>query len=48
MKFEANRSMNAEGFGGAKIQRQFEKYPNCVDKAKRARHYIRQARCGGG
>lgn len=32
----------------AKIQQQFEKYPNCIDKAQRARHYIRQARSGGG
>jgi len=32
----------------AKIQQQFEKYPNCIDKVKRARHYIRQARSGGG
>ena len=30
----------------AKIQEQFEKYPNCVDKVKRARHYIAQARSG--
>jgi hypothetical protein len=32
----------------AKVQQQFEKYPNCIDKVKRARHYIRQARAGGG
>jgi len=31
----------------AKIQQQFEKYPNCIDKVKRARVYIRQARSGG-
>ncbi|MDH5559035.1 MAG: hypothetical protein OEZ03_16935 [Alphaproteobacteria bacterium] len=31
----------------AKIQQQFEKYPNCIDKVKRARKYIRQARNGG-
>ncbi len=30
----------------AKIQEQFEKYPNCIDKVKRARHYIAQARSG--
>ena len=30
----------------AKIQQQFEKYPNCIDKVERARHYIRQARSG--
>jgi hypothetical protein len=32
----------------AKVQQQFEKYPNCIDKVKRARHYIQQARNGGG
>lgn len=32
----------------AKVQQQFEKYPNCIDKVKRARHYIQQARSGGG
>lgn len=32
----------------AKVQQQFEKYPNCIDKVERARHYIRQARAGGG
>ena len=26
----------------AKIQLEFEKYPNCIDKVKRARAYIRQ------
>lgn len=31
----------------AKIQEQFEKYPNCIDKVGRARTYIRQARTGG-
>lgn len=31
----------------AKIQQQFEKYPNCIDKVNRARHYIQQARNGG-
>lgn len=30
----------------AKVQQQFEKYPNCVDKANRAREYIRMARRG--
>ncbi len=30
----------------AKIQEQFEKYPNCIDKVKRARTYIAQARSG--
>lgn len=27
----------------AKIQQQFEKYPNCVDKVKRARFYLARA-----
>ncbi len=27
----------------AAIQKQFEKYPNCIDKVERARHYIRRA-----
>lgn len=31
----------------AKVQEQFEKYPNCIDKVKRARHYIRQAQQKG-
>jgi hypothetical protein len=31
----------------AKIQEQFEKYPNCIDKVERARYYISQARAGG-
>ena len=30
----------------AKIQEQFEKYPNCIDKVKRARFYIAKARSG--
>jgi hypothetical protein len=30
----------------AKIQEQFEKYPNCIDKVKRARYYIAKARSG--
>lgn len=28
----------------AKIQQQFDKFPNCINKAARARHYIKQAR----
>ena len=28
----------------ARIQQEFGKYPNCLDKAKRARAYIRRAR----
>lgn len=27
----------------AKIQQQFDKYPNCVNKVKRARYYIRRS-----
>ena len=27
----------------AKIQEEFGKYPNCVDKVRRARYYIRQS-----
>lgn len=27
----------------AKIQQEFGKYPNCLDKVKRARYYIRQS-----
>jgi len=30
----------------AKVQQQFEKYPNCIDKVHRAREYIRRARQG--
>ncbi len=28
---------------GAKVQQEFGKYPNCVDKAKRARFHIKRA-----
>ncbi|WP_455210123.1 hypothetical protein [Kaarinaea lacus] len=31
---------------GAKVQQQFGKYPNCVNKVKRARYYIKQAKLG--
>jgi hypothetical protein len=31
---------------GAKIQQEFGKYPNCVDKARRARFHIRRAVSG--
>ncbi|RRJ85232.1 hypothetical protein [Aestuariirhabdus litorea] len=27
----------------AKVQQQFEKYPNCIDKVQRARAYIKQS-----
>ncbi len=27
----------------AKMQQQFDKYPNCIDKVKRARYYIRES-----
>lgn len=30
----------------AKVQQQFEKYPNCINKVYRAREYIRMARRG--
>jgi hypothetical protein len=30
----------------AKVQQQFEKYPNCIDKVQRARKYIRMAEQG--
>lgn len=26
----------------ARVQEQFEKYPNCIDKVRRARYYIRR------
>ena len=29
--------------GAAKVQQEFGKYPNCVDKVKRARYYIKQS-----
>ena len=28
---------------GAKIQQQFDKFPNCINKVARARHYIRRS-----
>lgn len=28
----------------AKIQQQFDKFPNCINKAARARHYIRRSK----
>lgn len=33
--------------GAAKVQQQFDKFPNCINKVKRARIYIRNARTGG-
>ncbi len=27
----------------AKVQQQFEKWPNCIDKVRRARYYIKQS-----
>lgn len=30
----------------AKVQQEFEKYPNCIDKVRRARRYISLARQG--
>jgi hypothetical protein len=32
--------------GAAKIQQEFGKYPNCAEKVKRARYYIKQAEKG--
>ena len=31
---------------GAKVQQQFGKYPNCINKVKRARYYLKQAKLG--
>lgn len=30
--------------GAAKIQEEFEKYPNCINKVQRAREYIKRSR----
>lgn len=32
--------------GAAEIQQEFAKYPNCIDKVKRARYYIQQSTKG--
>jgi hypothetical protein len=32
---------------GAKIQQEFGKYPNCVDKVRRARYHLRRAAAAG-
>jgi hypothetical protein len=32
--------------GAARVQQEFGKYPNCIDKVKRARYYIKQAMKG--
>ncbi len=32
--------------GAAKVQYEFEHYPNCIDKVRRARAYIKSARTG--
>lgn len=29
--------------GAAKVQLEFERYPNCIDKVKRARAYLKRA-----
>ena len=29
--------------GAAKVQYEFERYPNCIDKVKRARDYLKRA-----
>lgn len=33
--------------GAAKVQQQFDKFPNCISKVKRARIYLRNVRAGG-
>jgi hypothetical protein len=33
--------------GAAKTQQEFGKYPNCVDKVRRARRYLRKAAAAG-
>lgn len=33
--------------GAAKVQAEFGKYPNCIDKVQRARAYIAKSRSGG-
>jgi len=33
--------------GAAKVQQEFGKYPNCVDKVKRARYQLRRAAAAG-
>ena len=39
-----NLTKAASLLGAAKVQQGFEKYPNCVDKVKRARYYIKESR----
>lgn len=36
-------SKAASLLGAAKVQEEFGKYPNCVDKVKRAREYIKRS-----
>jgi len=33
--------------GAAKIQYEFGKYPNCIDKVNRARAFIKRSKAGG-
>jgi hypothetical protein len=40
-------SKAASLLGAAKIQFEFGKYPNCIDKVQRARAYIAKSRAGG-
>jgi len=35
-----NQTRAASLLGAAKIQREFGRYPNCIDKVQRARYYI--------
>ncbi|MEO7859401.1 MAG: hypothetical protein ABIU05_02980 [Nitrospirales bacterium] len=38
-----NWSKAATLLSAAKVQQQFDKYPNCIDKVKRARYYIKES-----
>lgn len=40
-------SKAASLLGAAKIQAEFGKYPNCIDKVRRARAYIAKSQAGG-
>jgi len=40
-------SKAASLLGAAKIQSEFGKYPNCIDKVRRARAYIAKSQAGG-
>lgn len=40
-------SKAASLLGAAKVQAEFGKYPNCIDKVQRARAYISKSQVGG-